>query len=323
VADEGNVDSVISFLAHTGTSPGVMEKLKPALQHVRERFPDRVFMLCARMPRDMADEFFAIGFLIFEDPTRAIAGVAALSRFAQGFAKPRAAAGKVAAARALPGGPINEAEAKRILGDSGIPFAPERVARTREEAVEAAQQIGLPAVLKILSADIAHKSEAGGVMLGLNSADEVARGFDGMMTRVAERAPNAHIEGVLVARMIEGGTETVIGVKRDPMFGPVVMFGLGGVYVEVLKDVTLRLAPVECATALEMIRGIKGFPLLAGVRGKPPADLDALADALVAMSHFGAAHPGVTTAEVNPFIALPDGGVAVDALILTGGANGS
>jgi hypothetical protein len=121
----------------------------------------------------------------------------------------------------------------------------------------------------------------------------------------------------LIARMIEGGVETVIGIKRDAVFGPVVMFGLGGVYVEVLKDVTLRLAPVDRDTAREMIRAIKGFALLAGARGKPPADLDALADAIVAMSRFGAAHPNVTSAEINPFIALPQGGVAVDALIMT------
>jgi acyl-CoA synthetase (NDP forming) len=323
VADEGDVDSVISFLAHTGTSPGVMEKLKPALQEVRARFPDRVFMLCARLPREMADEFKDIGFLTFEDPTRAIAAVAALSRLAQGFAKPRAPAARIAAARALPGGPINEADAKRILGDAGIPFAPERVARSRDEAVAAAKEIGFPVVLKVLSRDIAHKSEAGGVVLGLRDADEVALAYDQMMTRVRQQAPKAHIEGALVARMIEGGVETVIGVKRDPMFGPVVMFGLGGVYVEVLKDVTLRLAPVDRATAKEMIRGIKGFPLLAGARGKPPADLDALADGLVAMSRFAGAHPEVASAEINPFIALPQGGVAVDALILTGGANES
>ena len=117
--------------------------------------------------------------------------------------------------------------------------------------------------------------------------------------------------------MIEGGVETVIGVKRDAVFGPVVMFGLGGVYVEVLKDVTLRLAPVDRDTAKEMIREIKGIALLTGARGRPPADLDALADALVAMSRFAAAHPEVTSAEINPFIALPDGGVAVDALIMT------
>jgi len=319
VADEGNVDSVISFLAHTGTSPGVMEKLKPALQQVRERFPGRVFMLCARLPREMADEFFEIGFLTFEDPTRAIAAVAALSRLAKGFAKPREAQVNVNAAAPLPVGPINEEDAKRLLGAAGISFAPEQTARTRDEAVAAANAVGFPIVLKVLSPEIAHKSEAGGVVLGLRNADEVANAYEAMMARVRAHAPQAHIEGALVARMIEGGVETVIGTKRDPMFGPVAMFGLGGVYVEVLKDVTLRLAPLDRATALDMIRGIKGFPLLAGARGRSPADLDALADALVAMSRFAAAHPEVASAEINPFIALPQGGVAVDALILTGG----
>jgi len=319
VADEGNVDSVISFLAHTGTSPGVMEKLKPALQQVRERFPGRVFMLCARLPREMADEFFEIGFLTFEDPTRAIAAVAALSRLAKGFAKPREAQVNVNAAAPLPVGPINEEDAKRLLGAAGISFAPEQTARTRDEAVAAANAVGFPIVLKVLSPEIAHKSEAGGVVLGLRNADEVGNAYEAMMARVRAHAPQAHIEGALVARMIEGGVETVIGTKRDPMFGPVAMFGLGGVYVEVLKDVTLRLAPLDRATALDMIRGIKGFPLLAGARGRSPADLDALADALVAMSRFAAAHPEVASAEINPFIALPQGGVAVDALILTGG----
>jgi acyl-CoA synthetase (NDP forming) len=316
VADEGNVDSVISFLAHTGTSPGVMEKLKPALKAVRDRFPDRVFVLCARMPREMADEFTAMGFLIFEDPTRAISAVAAIARLAQGFAKRHAAAADIRAAAPLPAGPINEADAKRLLGAAGVPFAPERVTSSRDEAVAAAKEIGFPVVLKILSADIAHKSEAGGVVLGLRDADAVASGYDAMMARVRERVPDARIEGALVARMIEG-IETVIGVRRDAVFGPVVMFGLGGVYVEVLKDVTLRLAPVDRAAALEMIRAIKGFPLLAGARGRPPADLDALADVLVAMSRFCAAHATMESAEINPFIALPKGGVAVDALILT------
>src|SRR5207244_1308573 len=148
----------------------------------------------------------------------------------------------------------------------------------------------------------------GGVVLGLGSADEVASAYDAMMRRVGERVPKARLEGALIARMVTGGVETVIGVKRDPVFGPVVLFGLGGVYVEVLKDVTLRLAPVDHETAKLMIREIKGFALLAGARGKPPADLDALADAIVAMARFGAAHAEVTSAEINPFIALPQGG---------------
>jgi acyl-CoA synthetase (NDP forming) len=318
VADEGAVDSVVSFLAHMGTMPGLMDRLKPAFLEVRQRFPDRVFVLCARMPREMADEFTALGFLVFEDPNRAVAAVAALVRLHAGFAKSRTPASAAqAGANPLPAGPINEAHAKRILAEAGVPFAPERVARNREAAMASAQEIGFPVVLKVLSADIAHKSEAGGVVLGLQDAAAVASGYDAMMARVAAREPGARLEGALVARMIAGGVETVIGVKRDPVFGPVVMFGLGGVFVEVLKDVTLRLAPVDRAGALDMIRGIKGFALLAGARGKPAADLDALADAIVALSRFGAAHPEVASAEINPFIALPDGGVAVDALILT------
>ena len=318
VADEGNVDSVVSFLAHTGTAPGVMDRLKPALLEVRQRLPDRVFILCARMPRDMADDLTASGFLTFEDPTRAIATVAALARLGKGFAAARAPQPvSTQAAAPLAPGPIDEAQAKRLLGAAGIPFAPERIARTREEAVAAARAIGFPVVLKVLSADIAHKSEAGGVVLGLRDADAVAATYDAMMARVAERVPNARIDGALVARMIEGGIETVIGTKRDPIFGPVVVFGLGGVYVEVLKDVTLRLAPVDRDTAKDMVRAIKGYPLLSGARGKPPADLDALADALVALSRFAAAHPEVASAEINPFIALADGGAAVDALIMT------
>lgn len=314
VADEGAVDSVVSFLAHMGTTPGLMDRLKPAFLEARQRFPDRVFVLCARMSREMADAFFALGFLIFEDPNRAIAAVAALARLGAGFDTVRRP-GEAGPARALPAGSINEAEAKRLLAEAGVPFAPERVVRTRGEAVAAAREIGFPVALKVLSPDIAHKSEAGGVALGLHGADEAGNAYDAVMARVRAREPDARLEGALVARMIEGGVETVIGIKRDPVFGPVVMFGLGGVYVEVLKDVTLRLAPVDRATALDMIRRINGFPLLAGARGKPAADLDALADAIVAMSRFGAAHD-VASAEINPFIALPKGGFAVDALIL-------
>jgi len=318
-ADEGGVDSVVSFLAHMGTTPGLMERLKPAFLAVRQRFPDRVFILCARMPRDMTDELTAMGFLIFEDPTRAVRAVAALSQLAQGYAKPPAVHSDAGPSQALPAGPINEADAKRLLAAAGVPFAPEETANSAGAAAAVAETIGYPVVMKVLSPDIAHKSEAGGVVLGLRNADEVASAYSKMMQRVAARAPKARREGALIARMIEGGVETVIGIKRDAVFGPVVMFGLGGVYVEVLKDVTLRMAPVDREAAKEMIRAIKGFALLAGARGKPPVDLDALADAIVAMSRFGAAHRDVTSAEINPFIALPDGGVAVDALIMAEG----
>ena len=296
VADEGAVDSVVSFLAHMGTTPGLMDRLKPAFLEVRQRFPDRVFVLCARMPREMADEFTALGFLIFEDPNRADRGGCGAGAVARGLREGRARRAAVgqAGAKALPAGPINEADAKRLLGAAGVPFAPERVARTREEAVAAAEGDRLSG--RAEGAVRRHRAQVGSRRRRARAAAVPTRsrsGYDAMMARVREREPNARLEGALVARMIEGGVETVIGIKRDPVFGPVVMFGLGGVYVEVLKDVTLRLAPVDHATAQEMIRGIKGFPLLAGARGKPPVDLDALADALVAMSRFGAAHADV------------------------------
>ena len=138
VADEGAVDSVVSFLAHMGTTPGLMDRLKPAFLEVRQRFPDRVFVLCARMPREMADAVHALGFLIFEDPNRAIAAVAALARLARRLRQGPRAGATAGRHSALPSGPINEAEAKRLLAAAGVPFAPERVARTREEAVAAA-----------------------------------------------------------------------------------------------------------------------------------------------------------------------------------------
>ena len=195
VAEEGAVDSVVSFLAHMGTMPGLMDRLKPAFLEVRQRFPDRVFVLCARMPREMADEFTAMGFLIFEDPTRAIAAVAALAWLAHGFAKPRVAPSDAERARASVFPPARSTK-RKPNACSAQPACPSRrrsVARTREEAVAAANEIGFPVVLKVLSADIAHKSEAGGVVLGLRNADEVASGYDAMLTRVArtrsERAP--------------------------------------------------------------------------------------------------------------------------------------
>ena len=171
--------------------------------------------------------------------------------------------------------------------------------------------------MKIVSPDIAHKSDVGGVALNLGSAEAVRSAWAAMMESVGKACPRARIAGAMVSPMITGGVETVMGVTHDPVFGPMLMFGLGGVFVEVFKDVTFRRAPVSLATAHEMIRDIRGLPLLQGARGKPPADLQALAHALVALSNFAAAHAReIDSVEINPFIALPQGGCAVDALIV-------
>jgi len=201
----------------------------------------------------------------------------------------------------------------------GITVVEDRLARTAAEAVDAAKAVGKAVVLKIASAAILHKSDIGGVLIGLRSADEVAAGYDTLMARAHAAAPEAQIDGVLVSLLIEGGVETIVGVKRDPVFGPMVMFGMGGIFVEIYRDVSLRLAPFGVDTAREMIREILGYPLLAGARGRPPADVGALAGALSLISAYADRFRGeLDSIDINPLIVLPEGKgvVAVDALVV-------
>jgi acyl-CoA synthetase (NDP forming) len=295
-----------------------METLRPTLAALRKAYPDRLFILCFVCPEVLRLELERMGFVVIEDPGRAVAVAAALTAF--GRSRARAAVqqrgGRPKAGR-LPDGPLDEAAAKRLLAAAGISFVPERVAGSEAEAIAAADAIGFPVALKVLSAELTHKSDVGGVRLNLRSAEEVGSAWREMMRQVAEKAPEARITGGLVAPMVTGGVETVLGVTRDPVFGPLVMFGLGGVFVEVLRDVAFRLAPLTREAALAQIRSIKGLPLLQGARGRPPVDLDALADALVMLSNFALRHEDdVQSIEINPFIALPRGGLAVDAVIL-------
>jgi acyl-CoA synthetase (NDP forming) len=211
---------------------------------------------------------------------------------------------------------LTEVESKQILHDAGIPVAMAELAATAAEAVTVADRLGYPVVLKILSPDIAHKSDAGGVKVGPSSAAEVETAFEGIMAAVKSRQPDARIEGVAVQRMMAQGTEVIVGMSKDPQFGPVMMFGLGGIFVEVLKDVAFRIVPLEARDAREMIREIKGFPVLEGVRGQDPADLDALEKLILKVSEFVEAHPEIDELDLNPVFAYIDGVIAVDARIV-------
>ncbi|MBX9699232.1 MAG: acetate--CoA ligase family protein, partial [Acetobacteraceae bacterium] len=211
---------------------------------------------------------------------------------------------------------LDEAACRALLEGAGIPFLPAEAVTSADAACAAAERLGWPVVLKVLSPDLAHKSEAGGVRLDLRDADALRAARDAMMAEVRAKAPGATITGALVSPMLKGGVETVIGMTRDPVFGPLIMFGLGGVFVEVFRDVGFRLAPLTREEALRLVRSIRGFPLLDGARGRSKADLGAIADALVALSRFAEAHPEAASVEVNPFIALPQGGFGVDAVIL-------
>jgi acyl-CoA synthetase (NDP forming) len=218
----------------------------------------------------------------------------------------------------LPETAPDEAGAKRILSAIGITVPTEEVCETADGAVAAARRIGFPVALKLVSPDILHKSEAGGVRLGVGDEAAVRAGFDAILRNAAAHDPRARITGVLVSPMVTGGVECVIGLNRDPVFGPVAMVGLGGVFVEVLRDVALKLCPFGEDEAEAMIRSLRGFPLLDGARGRPKADVRALAAALARLSVFGAAAgPRLASVDVNPIMVLTQGrgAVALDAVI--------
>jgi hypothetical protein len=179
--------------------------------------------------------------------------------------------------------------------------------------------MGGPVAMKIVSPDIQHKTEVSGVVLGVEGAENAEAAFDGIMQNAARHAPDAKIDGVLISPMISGGVECILGAKIDPVFGPVVVFGLGGILTEVLKDVAFRHAPFGPDIAREMIDELKGAAVLKGARGQPPADLDALADAISKLSLFAAANADtLESVEMNPICALPDRCLALDALIVKG-----
>jgi acyl-CoA synthetase (NDP forming) len=244
-----------------------------------------------------------------------VVALAAMGRFGDAFARvlPPAEAVPVIA---LPDSAPNEAEAKRILAEAGVPMVPEAACTTAEDAVAAARRIGFPVVAKILSPDILHKSEIGGVILDIADEAALRAAHATLLARAADRAPGARLDGVLVAKQVKGGVEMALGVVRDPVFGPVAMVGLGGVFIEIFADVAFARCPVDPARAEAMIRSLKGFPLLDGARGRPKADVAALAAALVALSRFAAgAGRRLVSAEVNPLLVTPDGAFAADAVI--------
>lgn len=222
----------------------------------------------------------------------------------------------IAAARAEGRLLLNEVEAKALLAEAGVAVTETRLARSVEEAVALAEALGYPAALKVVSPDIAHKSDVGGVVLGLADAAAVRQAHAAMLARVAEAAPGARIDGVSVQRMADRGIEVIVGGTTDPQFGPVLMFGLGGVFVEVLKDVAFRIVPLEPRDAAQMVREIRGLPVLQGARGAEPADLGAIEGMLLQVSRFMAEHPDVAELDLNPVFVYPQGAVAVDARVV-------
>jgi len=211
---------------------------------------------------------------------------------------------------------LTEVESKQLLSQAGINVVETRLAISREEAISLSRKLGLPAVLKIASSDVTHKSDAGGVKLGLATTRQVGKAYDDILASVKQHYPEASIQGVSVQKMARPGIEVIIGMSKDAQFGPVIMFGLGGILVEILKDVAFRIVPLTRRDAAEMIREIKGYPLLEGYRGQEPADLAKLEEMILKISGFVEQHPEIEELDLNPVFAYKDGAVAVDARIV-------
>jgi acyl-CoA synthetase (NDP forming) len=211
---------------------------------------------------------------------------------------------------------LTEVESKELLKQAGIPVVEAKLARSKKEAISIGREMGFPVVLKITSPDVVHKSDSGGVKLGLANAAQVGKAYSQIISSVKQAYPQARIDGVSVQTMAPPGVEVIVGMSKDPQFGPVLMFGLGGILVEVLKDVSFRIVPVTERDAREMVKEIKGYPILQGYRGQKPANIPALEQLIVKVSQFVEKNPQIKELDLNPIFAYPDRAVAVDARII-------
>jgi acyl-CoA synthetase (NDP forming) len=211
---------------------------------------------------------------------------------------------------------LTEVESKQLISGAGIATMETRLATSQKQAIALSRDLGFPVALKVVSPDIVHKSDIGGVKLGLSNRSQVSRAYREIMSAARRTMPGGRIDGVSVQTMAPAGVEVIIGMSKDAQFGPVVMFGLGGILVELLKDVSFRVVPLSAKDAREMIREVKAYPLLEGYRGSEPVDVSQLEQMILAVSDFAQQNPEVAELDLNPVIATKENAVAVDARIV-------
>lgn len=313
-------DAVVVFIGITAIAPSMGEPIRQAIMDACQGHSDQLLFVSLTASPEMVRDYEESGFFAFEDPARAIRALGALDFFRESFESAPAIA-PASAGPAWPAGmtaPFNEVKAKALLGACAIGTPRECLVANPAEAEAAAAGIGGPVAVKVVSADIPHKTEYGGVRLGLATPAEAGAAVRAMMEQIPSLLPAARIDGYLVSEMVSGGIETILGMHTDPVFGPVVTVGLGGVHVELFHDVASKVAPVSVEDAHAMIAGLKSYPLLAGYRGKPGHDVAALAGAVARFSAL-VADPGAAcdSFEINPLLVRPgEGGVvALDAAI--------
>jgi acetate---CoA ligase (ADP-forming) len=320
-AEDAGFGTLFAYLAHVGLSPTRFASTERGLIALRQANPQRQLVVVMLSDPGVTQRLEAAGVSVFADPTRAVravAGAARMGRLRRQLHRLPATHGTQApVAQALPVA-LTEHQAKAMLGDAGIPVLPEQVCTSAAQAVEAANRMGYPVVAKIVSIDIAHKTEIGGVLINLPDAKSVAQAYDTILQRAGSAAPAAHIDGVLIAPMVSGGVETILGIHVDPVFGPMVMFGLGGTAVELYKDVAFASAPLTPQRAQALVNSVRASALLSGWRGGPQYDMQALTQAMCRLSEFATRHAQhLGGIDINPFVVQVEGAVCLDALIST------
>jgi acetate---CoA ligase (ADP-forming) len=320
VFEDATYDCAVGFFTAWPAVSTLGPKLQSALREGTQGRAERPMALVILAPPDIAQAYEADGFLVFEDPSRAIAALGGMVRLSVRLnAQPRRPPPARATAPLLPQRPLSEVEAKLLLSRAGINLLPERLVGSAEAARDAAAALGCPVAMKIVSSEIAHKTEIGAVVLDVASPDAAAAAFGQLIAALARAAPHAQTEGILVSPMVKDGVEVILAAKNDGVFGPVTMVGIGGIFVEILKDVVLRVGAVDADEAQRMLKELKGYALLAGTRGRPAADLDAAAEAIAAFSAYALANAGrFESIEINPLVVRPrgHGAVALDAWIV-------
>jgi acyl-CoA synthetase (NDP forming) len=316
--DDAGYDAVVGFFMNWPDSPALGPRLRAAIADALHGRADRTVAVAMNAGPETIEAFDRAGMLVFDDPSHAIRALAGSRRIGEALAAEHAPEIPLAPALGLPLGALDERQSSLLLSEAGVPMAALGQAADPDAVAAAVAALDRPAVLKILSPDIAHKSDVGGVVLNLTEAVAARRAAETMLATVRAATPDVELRGFLVGPMEGGGVELLLGGRIDPVFGPVIVCGLGGVFVEIFDDVAIGLAPVDAAGARRLLQSLRAWPLLDGARGRPAADVDAAAEAIAAFSRFVAAQADdVVSVEINPLLvrAAGLGVVGLDAVI--------
>lgn len=316
----GGYDALIGFWTSVAGSPLLSKPLLSSLKQAMKGYEDKLFINCMVAPDEIVKTYENEGFLCIEDPTRAVVAMSALMFFGEQFKlnEIKQDFNKNKYLIDIPKKKLNEVDCSEILIKANLPIIKSSIIRTPDELLPFFDKKNTKYVIKILSPDIQHKTDVGGVILNIENIDQAKDAFKRITQNVKEKAPNAIIDGVMIAPMVKGGIECILGAKIDPVFGPMVMLGLGGIYAEVIKDISFAEAPITKEKARKMISSLKSKDVFFGARGQPSVDIDSLIDAIVNLSNFIAANSDrIDQVEMNPILVSKENVIALDALIVT------